>query len=194
MHKGKEGRAILVYINPSANWTKYTKVQLVPVQFWKSDDPKSPLGKMDTATRQRLVDLLHTSVVDELKKDYQIVGEGGPDVLVIRGAITEARHAKPVIDLVSSAYPPLKILSLAKESLTGTGIGVGVVTVEVELLDGQTHERLAAAVDRRSGTQALQSKFDGTWGDVKLSFDWWAQRLRTRLAEERASAPPKTEL
>ena len=194
LQKGQKGQAALVYISPSANWAKYTKVQLVPVQLWKSDDPDSPLGRMDVATQQRLIDLLHTAVADELKKDYLLVEQPCPDVLVIRGAITEARHSKPVINLVSSTYPPLKVLNIGKELLTGTGIGVGVVTVEMEILDGQSQQRLAAAVDRRSGTQALQSKFAGTWGDVKLSFDWWAERLRTRLAEERAGAAAKTEL
>jgi hypothetical protein len=78
--------------------------------------------------------------------------------------------------------------------LTGTGIGVGAVTIEAELLDGGTNQRLAAVVDRRSGTKALRSKFDGSWGDVKLSFDWWATRLRTRLTEERESISDKTAL
>jgi hypothetical protein len=78
--------------------------------------------------------------------------------------------------------------------LTGTGIAVGSVTIEAEFLDGGTNQRVAAVVDRRSGTKALRSKFDGKWADVKLSFDYWAQRLRARLAEEREGAPDKTAL
>jgi hypothetical protein len=194
LHRGRSGEADLVYINPSASWAKYKKVQLVPLEFWKSQDPNSPLGKLDATTRQRLVDLLHAAVADELKKDYQLVEQPGPDVLVIRGAVTEARPSQPMVNLVSSVNLPLKAVSFAEESLTGTGIGVGVVTIEVELLDGQPRQRLVAAVDRRSGTKALTSKLDGTWGDVRLSFDWFAQRLRTRLAEERHGAPDKTAL
>ncbi len=47
--------------------------------------------------------------------------------------------------------------------------------------DGVTGQRVAAVVDERAGTKALRSKFDGTWGDVKLSADWWATRLNLRL-------------
>ena len=53
------------------------------------------------------------------------------------------------------------------------------------MLDGQTNERLIAAVDRRCGTKALRTKFDGSWGDVKLAFEYWANRLDTRLVELR---------
>jgi hypothetical protein len=122
-----------------------------------------------------------------------MVDHGGPDVLVIHAAITDAKKSKPVIGLVSSIYIPLKVISFGKQALLGTGIGVGSVTIEAELLDGQTNERLCAVVDSRSGSMALRSKFSGYWGDVEKSFDWWAERLNTRLAEEKAGSP-KTEM
>jgi len=53
--------------------------------------------------------------------------------------------------------------------------------VEAELLDGQTGQRVAAAMDARAGTKAIRTKFNNTWSDVKLSFDWWAQRFDKRL-------------
>ena len=77
-------------------------------------------------------------------------------------------------------------LSILKSIAFGKGIGVGDVQVEMELLAGGSNERLAAAVDRRMGTKALRTKFDGSWGDVRLAFDWWAARLETRLTELRA--------
>jgi hypothetical protein len=60
------------------------------------------------------------------------------------------------------------------------------------LLDGATNQRLVAAVDSRSGTEAIRSKFTGTWGDVIKSFDWWAARLDQRLIEWRTSVTPPT--
>jgi hypothetical protein len=44
---------------------------------------------------------------------------------------------------------------------------------------------LAAAVDRRAGTKAIRTKFDGTFGDVRLSMDYWAEHLDQRLTELR---------
>src|SRR5271167_5148444 len=31
---GPEGGAALVWLNPNAQWSTYTKVQLLPVEFW----------------------------------------------------------------------------------------------------------------------------------------------------------------
>ena len=71
-------------------------------------------------------------------------------------------------------------LSLTKQLITGKGIGVGYVMVEADFTDSVTGERLIAAVDARAGTKALRTKFNSTWGDVKLAFDWWAQRVAVR--------------
>src|SRR5258708_7513030 len=121
--------------------------------------------------------MFHQAMVDELQKDYQLVEQGGPDVIIIRGALTDAKKSKPVINFVSSVYLPLKVISFGKRLITGTDIGVGKVVVEAELLDGETNQRIAAAMDARAGTKALRSKFSGYWGDVKLAFEWWGERL-----------------
>ncbi len=194
MQKGKKGQASLLYWDSSANWAQYTKVYIEPVELWKSDDPDSAMGKLDHDTQQRLVDLLNTALVEQMQNDYEIVDHAGPDTLVIHAAITEARHSKPVVNLVSSVYVPLKVISFGKQVVTGSGIGVGQVQIEGEILDGQTNQRLAAAVDSRAGTKALRTKFQGPWGDVKLAFDWWATRLRTRLSEARQGVTDKTDL
>ncbi len=181
LHKGKGKEANYIYIDASANWAKYTKVYIKPIELWHSDDPDSKLGKLSPESQQMLVDYLNTALANSLGKDFQIVDQPGPDVLVIHAAVTEAKKSKPVINLVSSVYLPLKVVSLGKRAITGTDIGVGAVQVEAELLDGQSGQRIAAAMDARAGTKALRSKFGGTWGDVKLSFDWWSQRLDKRL-------------
>ena len=102
-------------------------------------------------------------------------------VLVLHGAITEARKSHPVLNLISTVYPAALVISYGKQLITGTGTGVGDVRVEAELLDGQTGQRMAAAVDERAGTKALRTKFDGTWGDLKLAFDWWSARFVERI-------------
>jgi len=40
LQPGREAQTALVYINPNAQWSKYTKVILDPVQFWASPDTK----------------------------------------------------------------------------------------------------------------------------------------------------------
>jgi hypothetical protein len=181
LQKGKDKEANYVYIDPAAPWASYTKVYIKPIELWHSDDPDSKLGSLSPESQQMLVDLFNTALADSLGKDFQIVDQPGPGVLVIHGAITEARKSKQVVNLVSSVYLPLKVLSVGKRLITGTDIGVGSIQVEAEFIDGQTGKRVAAAMDARAGTKALRSKFDGKWGDVKDSFDWWSTRADRRL-------------
>jgi hypothetical protein len=194
LQKGKGDQAKLVYIDPAADWTKYSKIMIEPVQLWDSEDPDSKLGKLSKENQEMLVSYLYTTLSNNLSKDFQIVEQAGPGVLVLRSAVTEAKKSRPVSNLISSIVPFGMALSLTKRVIFGTGLGVGEAQVEMELLDGQTKQRVAAAVDRRAGTKALRTKFDGSFGDVKLAFDYWAERLTTRLQEERTGAATKTEL
>lgn len=186
LHKGKGDQARLVYINPVVDWNKYTKMYIEPVQLWDSDDKDSKLGKLSKENQQMLTSFLYTELNNELQKSYTIVDSPGPDTIVLRSAITEANKSAPVRNLLTSIVPFGIAASMLKNVAFGTGIGVGDVQVEAELLDGHTNERLAAAVDRRAGTKALRTKFDGTWGDVKLAFEFWSARLEAQLIELRA--------
>jgi hypothetical protein len=196
LQAGLKGRANLYYEAPNVNWAKYNKIWLKPIELWNSGDPDSPMGKISSENQQSLIDLLHTALYDVLSTNanYTLVDHGGPDVLVIHAAITDAKKSKPVAGAISAIYLPLKVVGLAKQSIAGTGIGVGSVTVEAEFLDGATNERLIAVVDSRSGTEAIRSKFTGYWGDVEKSFTWWAERLTQRLAELRSGETPKTDM
>jgi hypothetical protein len=194
LHEGTNGQAKLVYWAPDVDWAKYTKVWIKPIELWKADDPDSPMNKISPENQQHLIDLLNTALYNALSTNFMIVDSGGPDVLIVHAAITDAKKSKPVIGAISAIYLPLKLISFGKQELAGTGIGVGSVTIEAELLDGQTNQRLAAAVDSRSGSMAIRSKFSGTWGDVDKSFEWWAARLDQRLIEEKAGSATKTDL
>ena len=185
LQPGKSGEAKLLYIHPTADFSKYDKVMIDRVQLWKSDEPDSPLGSLSPKDQQFLVDTLYSSLEEKLSGDYEIVDQPGPGVLRIRAAVTEARKSKPVLDLASNVTPIGLGLTYSKRIVFGTHTSVGLVTGEMELLDSQTNERLAAAVDRRAGTKVLRGKF-ARWGDVKDAFDYWARRVQTRLAELRA--------
>jgi len=181
LRRGEGGEANYIYIDKAANWAKYTKVWIKPLELWKADDPESPIGKMSPDTQKMLLQTFYDAMYEGLTNNFQIVDRGGPDVLVIHAAVTDGRPSKPVVNLVSSVYLPLKVISFGKRLLTGTDLGVGMVEVEAEFTDGQTGQRVCAAMDARAGTKALRTKFDSRWGDVKLAFDWWARRIDKRL-------------
>jgi Protein of unknown function (DUF3313) len=186
LKKGTGDQSKLVYIAPGVDWNKYTKIYIEPVELWKGDETNSPLGELSKDDQKMLVDYLFTSLNNELQKSYTIVDKPGPDTIVLRSAITEAGKCGPVRNLLTTIVPFGMAANLLKTVAFGQGIGVGDVQVEAELLDGATNQRLAAAVDARVGTKALRTKFDGTWGDVKLAFDYWSERLESRLTELRA--------
>jgi hypothetical protein len=181
LQMGERGAANYIYIDKSANWAGYSKVWIKPLELWKSDDPEAPLGKMSQEAQEMLMESCYNAMYEALTNNFQIVDHGGPDVLIVHAAITDGRPSKPVAKYVNSVYLPLRVGSFSKRLITGTDLGVGAVYVEAECLDGQTNKRVAADVDARAGSKALPSRFNNTWGDLKLAFDWWAQRFDKRL-------------
>ena len=181
LRKGGKGEAGYLYINTNAQWANYSKVWLKSIELWKADDPKSHLSKASPEAQQMLVDSFHTAMHQALTNSFELVDHGGPGVLVIRGALTDGRPSKPAINLLSSVYPPLKLVSTADRLITGTDLGVGAAFVEAEFTDGQTEQRVAAVMDARAGTKALRTKADSRWGDIQRAYDWWAQRTQKRL-------------
>ena len=105
----------------------------------------------------------------------------------LRIALTEAESSYVVLDTVSTVLPIGLALAGLQTAATGSCSFVGSAGVEAELQDSQTGKRLMAAVDRRVGGKMTGQgdKFD-EWRTVKNAVDYWADRLQTRLAEERA--------
>ena len=88
-------------------------------------------------------------------------------------------EAKVVLDVASNIIPFGLAASIIKSAATGTPAAVGQTAVEAELTDSLSGVRLMAAVDERAGRKA-DLKI-GKWTDVKAAYDFWAERLRTRL-------------
>ena len=192
--KGDGNEANYIYIDRSVNWAKYTKVYIKNIDLWKSEDTNSPFGNMDSAQQQMLVNFAHTAIAEALQTNFTIVDQAGPDTLVIHAALTEAKKSRPVSNLVSSVVPMGIGLSLVKRVIFGTGLGVGECQAEAEFMDGGNGQIVCEAVDRRAGTKALRTKFDGTFGDVKLCMDYWSQRAAFKLEQLRVNSADKSEM
>lgn len=96
----------------------------------------APLGKLQNA----------------LLADYRIVREPGPHVMRLTVALTEAEASNTVLDTIPSVLPTGYLLSGTKSLATGTGTFVGSASVEAKMTDAELGTHLAAAVDRRGGT------------------------------------------
>ncbi|MCQ8181661.1 DUF3313 domain-containing protein [Methylomonas sp. SURF-1] len=181
LKEGQAGQALKIYIDPNYPQTckNYDKVLIEPVSLWTQRN--SELAGLPAQERQLLVNHLHSSMVSELGKQYQIVSSPQPGTLRIKAAITEAEGSWPVADTVSSFVPQLLVMSKLKEIATGTGTFVGKASGEVEISDATTGERIAAAVDRIVGAKSIIGS-TGKWDDVNRAFDFWSGRLAYRLA------------
>jgi len=183
MKPGKEGQALLVYRNPDANIAKYNKILLDPVTVIRN---KNSSSDVPTEELQKLGTDFYNTIKARLQADYEMVSTPGPGVMRIRVALTEADPSHPGMDLITTVVPIGLALSFGKEAATGTGTFVGQASAEVEVTDSEDGTLLMEAADRRAGGKSLGKGSVNSWTDVHNIFDYWAQRMKERLAQERA--------
>jgi hypothetical protein len=181
--EGAEGQAQLVYVNPTAKFADYTEILMDPIVVCAASD-NSPLSKVPEDEMKTLLDYLDATVRGQLQEDYAFVPVAGPRTMRLRIALTEAKGANVVLSAASSVTPVGLAVNGLKKAVTGASTGVGATSAEMELVDAQTGERLAAAVDERIGSKV--NSFS-EWQAAKDAFDYWAGRLKVRLAELRAN-------
>jgi len=181
---GGDDRALLLYVNPPADFSAYTAILLDPVRLYASGAHE--MEKLTKEDRQRILDYADATIREQLSVDYELVDEPGPNVLHLRVAITEAENANVTLDTISTIIPIGLAVSGLASLATGEWAFTGRAGIEVDILDSMSDTRLAAAVDRRTGGKITGKvdKFSG-WRTVKNSLDFWANKLRERLVEAR---------
>jgi hypothetical protein len=181
LKEGGSDEALLLYKSSDANWSKYSKVMIEPVQLWAGDD--SDIKELDKKELDNIMSLLTGSLKSSLSKDFQLVDTSGAGTLKIRIALTEGEASEPVTDTLSSIVPITLALTYLSKVATGSHLSVGKASVEFEVLDSMTGERLAAGMDSRYGGKGgVSDKFE-SWADVKESFKYWGDKLNMRLVE-----------
>ena len=183
LKKGGGERALLYYVNPDANLAAYDKVIIDPVTIWHSKD--SDLSEVPKEELENLTHYLYSAVRKQLESDYTIVEQPTKGAMRIRMAMTEAEGSTAPLDIATTYLPPARLISEAKKLATGTHSFVGETAIEMEILDSMSKERLVAVVDERAGGKHYKGSTD-TWADVKQAADFWAERIKTRLAEYRS--------
>ena len=129
--------SMLYWERSGVNWKKYTKLMIDPVAVRLAPGAK----KYDIPPQdlQKLAEMFRTEAVAAVRDAYPVVDQPGPDVMRIRAAITDANPSDALMNIVSAAaiFMP---------------IDMGGASMETEFLDSMTGERLAAAVDKKSGS------------------------------------------
>lgn len=178
LQPGKEGQAAMVYINPNAQWSKYNKILLEPVEFW--DAANSSVSPSD---QHMLTAYFYNALKETLQKHFTLVDQGGPGVLTLQVALTNVTGATPGLRSVSVVVPQVRILTGIASLATGSYAFVGSAEAEMKLIDSATGELLAAAIDKRAGGMALSSAVQWKWGDAQNAMNYWAQKITNRLLE-----------
>jgi hypothetical protein len=180
---GPQGGAALAYVNPNAQWSSYTKVQLMPVEFWAAAD-----SKVSAADQQTLTEYFYNQLQTDIAKSFTLVSQPGPGVLTIRVALMDATTAVPGLRTVSVIVPQARVLNLAQSMATDSYAFVGSAEAEMKATDSVTGEFLAGAVDQRAGGMGLKAAASFQWGDAQNAMDYWAQRIPNRILELQGKA------
>ena len=185
LKEGGDDQALLVYHHPDVNnlCKKYDKVLLEPITIWVKVE--SSVADVSNEDRQHLKNYLYQSVKKTLGSDYELVSQPGAGVMRIRGAITEAEGSNVALDALTSIHPGTVAMSGLKQMAAGSGTFVGETAVEFSIEDSITRTALMRGVDKRAGGKNWTKKFN-SWGKVEAAYDYWADKLKTRLAECRA--------
>ena len=176
-----------IYIDPSAQWSRYNAIQLDSVTLWASKE-NVKLSKED---QQMLTDTLYKALYDELGKTFTLAERPGPDTLRMRVALTQAKGAIVPLRAITTIVPQLRLVSTVVGLSADVAVTVGTATVEMEVRDSITGQRLAAAVDSRAGNKALFTTRTFTkWGDVEAADQYWSQRVTWQLARHGVQRKP----
>ena len=169
------------YVKPdeAKNIHKYIAVIVDPVELYVSTD--ADVSKMPDRGRTALVEYFQHAIKEAVWDAFPIMMEPGPLVLRLRTAL---------IGVDVGAEIPAGDKSKEDGALERM-VNIGKVGVEMELVDSETGEQIAAAVDRQnlgqgasvgSASFSREEKFQA----AKEALDGWAARLRAFLdsAEE----------
>jgi hypothetical protein len=149
--------------------------------------PNSKYKGMKPDDMKALADAFRTSMSQALAQDFMIVEQAGPNVLYVRFALSNLQLKKKKKGLLS--YTPVGFVAgAAKSALTSDitkKIDLKGLTMEMEVLDSDSEQQLAAAVEVRSGSKEEPA----SWAELEALIAVYSQRMRctldnARIAEE----------
>jgi len=183
LQPGPQGGAALAWINPNAQWASYTKIQLMPVEFWAAAD-----SKVSQADQQTLCTYFYNALQTNLAKNFTLVDQPGPGVMTVRVALMDATTAVPGLRTISVIVPQARVLNMAQSMATDSYAFVGSAEAEMKMTDSVTGETLGEAVDQRAGGMGLKSAASFQWGDAQNAMDYWAGKIPARILELQGKA------
>jgi hypothetical protein len=150
------------YINPEADFSRYTKLMSGGLEIYYPEGEESP----DPANLERIRSYFRDAFADAIGDAYEIVTEPGPDVLKVSAQIVDMK-----ISPGGAVFEPSGRLRDV--------VAHGELTFLMEMSDSVTGQVLARAGDKSSDISA--EKDDATWDDVQRAAEYWAGLFRNWL-------------
>jgi hypothetical protein len=176
----KLGGDALTYVNPDKmkSLHRYVAIIVDPVQVYVSSTADPSL--IPDSGRGAVAKYFEHALVDAVSDAFPVVDAPGPLVLRLRAAIVGidlGGKVAPLNDPAMVAKPMDRAIVLEK------------VSVEMELVDSETGERIAAAIDKATlgaGAEVGSENFSRVerYNEAKMAFDQWAGRVREFLDSE----------
>lgn len=185
LHRVDNSKADVAYIDPDANFSKYTKVMIRPlgvnkIEVIQPSKTGTSMSRRDweltDADKQMLQDTFHSAMLKNLqdKGDFPLVDEPGDDVLEIGAMITAIAPSAAKDDGRSRAMGRSYVIT----------DGSGAIAVAVAFGDSETGEVLALIKDSRSSSShwGLNNSVTNK-ADVQRMFNSWAMQINSSLVE-----------
>ena len=108
----REGYEVqLVYVNPDADWSRYSAVEIDSVTLWATQAN----AKMPQKEQQMLTDLLYKALHDKLGAQFRMSDRPGPNVLRMRAALTQVKGANVPLRTISTIVPQMLLISISAD-------------------------------------------------------------------------------
>jgi len=175
----------LTYVSqdPNKNIHKYVEIIIEPPAVYVSTNSDEKL--VTNEARQALIEYFQNSIRRAVEDAFPTTDQKGPLVLRLRSALIG-------VDVNSAAS------GQKGDGALEHAMNIGKVGVEMELVDSETGEQVAAAVDRENlgeGAEVGSTSFskEEKAAAAREAFDGWANRLREFLdsAHERTDEDVK---
>lgn len=170
-----------VHIKPGTqlkDMGKYTKFMFTPLEIWM--DKNSSYQGIDPNEMKYVTDQFMAKFKATFGADYPIVTEPGPDVLLIRAAITGVERAAP--ERSALGYIPIALLVSAGKKAVDSAQGEEVIVyraaLEAELFDSVSGERLYAMIDQRTTEEQTVPEGQKNIQMIDEVLDYWMQRFK----------------
>ena len=184
-------RAELVYVDPDADYARYQRVLIVPldvdnIEIVQPGTSTSAVNRynrewqLEDKDKQWLRETFRSAMETAITSGgaFGLATEGGDDVLRIEAMITRIAPSGPKDDLQSRPSARTRVYTE----------GAGAMSIAVMLADGDSGEIIALIKDTRSSQSA-------TWGmnnsvsnqaEVRRTFNTWGTRIHDGLLALRA--------